>query len=585
MEAGQGRPRGPRRRAAGRRRPGVLRRPRHQASPTASPTTCGTTRTPASCSARSGSRCGSRWCARCRASAPPAPSTSSTRPTSSSARDDATFFDSHVTYGLVSALEPVGLMRKVGLAETLRIALTGNDERVTAETALRISLVTEVVARDELWDRAHEIAAGIARKPSAATQGTVRAIWESLDRPVPRRHAAGPHLHPPRQPDRRRPRWPRRAPTGPSRGSADRRRAAPDAQPARSPRSSPSTRPRRPSSSSGRWHTWGDLGGVGRRGGEPHVDAGRAGRRAAAQPPGPGRAAARPARAPAPAWSPSTPTAATDRVRADLAALDVGTARRRARRPRGASARAASAGSPSSAAARHGSTPRAVARRTPSGATRSAGVAVEMLTSGTTGPPEAGAAHLRDAVLRVLAGAKHYETQPEHRRAAAHGRGRSSTRRWSTSAGLFRVLQCVNDGRSFCLLERFTGRRVGRRRAPPPAPHREPGARRAAHGARRRPRPGRPRERPLGGLAAPRRSTPTTPTPSASSYGVPVLDLLRGHRVRRRRRRAGTSRDHEQFWAAKRGSVGRAHAGCELRVVDADDRRRRSVPTRRACSR
>lgn len=97
--------------------------------------------------------------------------------------DDATFFDSHVTYGLVSALEPVGLMRKVGLAETLRMALMGNDERVTAETALRISLVTEVVSRDVLWDRAHEVAAAIARKPSSATQGTVRAIWESLDRP------------------------------------------------------------------------------------------------------------------------------------------------------------------------------------------------------------------------------------------------------------------------------------------------------------------------------------------------------------------------------------------------------------------
>ena len=96
---------------------------------------------------------------------------------------DAVFFDSHVTYGLVSALEPVGLMRKVGLGETLRIALMGNDERVTADTALRIGLVTEVVAREQLWARAHEIAAGIARKPKSATQGTVRAIWESLDRP------------------------------------------------------------------------------------------------------------------------------------------------------------------------------------------------------------------------------------------------------------------------------------------------------------------------------------------------------------------------------------------------------------------
>ena len=96
---------------------------------------------------------------------------------------DATFFDSHVTYGMVSALEPVGLMRRIGLGETLRMALLGNDERVSAETALRIGLVTEIVERDRLWKRAHDIAALIASKPTAATQGTVRAIWESLDRP------------------------------------------------------------------------------------------------------------------------------------------------------------------------------------------------------------------------------------------------------------------------------------------------------------------------------------------------------------------------------------------------------------------
>jgi enoyl-CoA hydratase/carnithine racemase len=96
---------------------------------------------------------------------------------------EATFFDSHVSAGLVCALEPIGLMRRIGLGETLRIALSGNDERVGAETALRIGLVTEVVARDELWARAHEIAATIATYPSSATQGTVKAIWESLDKP------------------------------------------------------------------------------------------------------------------------------------------------------------------------------------------------------------------------------------------------------------------------------------------------------------------------------------------------------------------------------------------------------------------
>lgn len=97
--------------------------------------------------------------------------------------DDATFFDSHVTFGLVSAIEPIGLMRRVGLGETLRMALMGNDERVTAETALRIGLVTEVVPRADLWARADHIARTIAAKPTAATQGTVRAIWESLDKP------------------------------------------------------------------------------------------------------------------------------------------------------------------------------------------------------------------------------------------------------------------------------------------------------------------------------------------------------------------------------------------------------------------
>jgi enoyl-CoA hydratase/carnithine racemase len=97
--------------------------------------------------------------------------------------DDATFFDSHVTYGFVSAIEPIGLMRRIGLGDTLRMALTGNGERVSAETALRLGLVSEMVGRDDLWSHAHDVARLIASYPSVATQGTVRAIWESLDKP------------------------------------------------------------------------------------------------------------------------------------------------------------------------------------------------------------------------------------------------------------------------------------------------------------------------------------------------------------------------------------------------------------------
>ncbi|MGE0387134.1 MAG: enoyl-CoA hydratase/isomerase family protein [Gammaproteobacteria bacterium] len=95
--------------------------------------------------------------------------------------EDATFFDPHVTYGMTAALEPIGMTRRILLGDVLRIALLGNDERISAQTALRIGLVSEVVPLDRLWPRAHELAAQIAAKPPAGIQGTVRAIWESLD--------------------------------------------------------------------------------------------------------------------------------------------------------------------------------------------------------------------------------------------------------------------------------------------------------------------------------------------------------------------------------------------------------------------
>lgn len=96
--------------------------------------------------------------------------------------DDAQFFDPHTTFGLVPSNEPIGLARMVHPREALRIALMGNDERVSAETALRIGLVSEVTTREALWTRAREIAGLIAMKPSVATQGAVRAVWESLDK-------------------------------------------------------------------------------------------------------------------------------------------------------------------------------------------------------------------------------------------------------------------------------------------------------------------------------------------------------------------------------------------------------------------
>src|SRR5262249_45373953 len=79
--------------------------------------------------------------------------------------------------------EPIGMTYKMPLQDVLRMVLLGNDERMTAQSAMRAGLVSEVVPLDDLWPRAHELALQIAAKPSAATQGSVKAIWQSLDLP------------------------------------------------------------------------------------------------------------------------------------------------------------------------------------------------------------------------------------------------------------------------------------------------------------------------------------------------------------------------------------------------------------------
>jgi E-phenylitaconyl-CoA hydratase len=99
--------------------------------------------------------------------------------------EDATFFDPHATSGIVSALEPIGMLQRgIPLGDVMRWALLGSEERITAPTALRLGIVTEIVPRARLWDHAHSLAAEIASRRPLAIQGTVRAVWESLDLPA-----------------------------------------------------------------------------------------------------------------------------------------------------------------------------------------------------------------------------------------------------------------------------------------------------------------------------------------------------------------------------------------------------------------
>ena len=60
--------------------------------------------------------------------------------------DDAAILRSPCEHRSCLALEPIGMLnRGMPLGDVLRWALMGNEERITAETALRLGLVTEVV--------------------------------------------------------------------------------------------------------------------------------------------------------------------------------------------------------------------------------------------------------------------------------------------------------------------------------------------------------------------------------------------------------------------------------------------------------
>ena len=488
-----------------------------------------------------------------------------------------TFFDSHVTSGMVSALEPIGLDAHGRARRDTAHRAVGQRRAVTAETALRIGLVTEVVDRDRsVGPRARD--RGRHRgEAERATQGTVRAIWESLDRPYRAAMEQG-LLYTPRRATRSA--W-REAADGPARAAAEDPLTAPS--PAAlsdriASRRRPSTPHAAPSSSTAAGARGASSGArpSRRRGSWPRP----APRSASCCATGPHRSACSSAcSGRAAASSRSTPAGASTATRADVAALDLPfiagepddldrlvAGRRAAATDRGRRSRRA--GRPSTV------------RTAPRGRGAS---------DGDRGP-DADERHDRaarthrpayDTLERVLVGAKHYDrSQPRHRSCdSARGGGRQLTarppRRPVPRAPVHQRRPAVRAARA------VHRRRLGRRRPPPP-PGRPaslvPAALRMVLDADLDPGD-------LGSLRSVVSGTaplsPTTPTPSPRSYGVPVLVSYAatefGGGV------AGWNiADHREFWATKRGSVGRAHAGasCGSSTRTGD---RCSAPTPKVC--
>lgn len=100
------------------------------------------------------------------------------------ASERAEFFDPHVSIGLVSGREVVRLARVLPMGIAMRIALTGRHERMSAQRAYDLGMVSEVVEHDRLLDRAREIAALVNRNAPLAVRGTRLAIRRGIDLPL-----------------------------------------------------------------------------------------------------------------------------------------------------------------------------------------------------------------------------------------------------------------------------------------------------------------------------------------------------------------------------------------------------------------
>jgi enoyl-CoA hydratase len=98
------------------------------------------------------------------------------------AASSATFVDPHVSIGQVSAYETIGLARKMPFESVMRMALTGRSERVSAQRAYELGMISEVVDPPErLRDAAQELAEKIARNSPAAMAASKRALWGALE--------------------------------------------------------------------------------------------------------------------------------------------------------------------------------------------------------------------------------------------------------------------------------------------------------------------------------------------------------------------------------------------------------------------
>jgi len=95
--------------------------------------------------------------------------------------DDATFWDTHTGRESVVIWEILQMTRRIPYVVASRMALMAEQEKLSAQRALEVGLVNEVVPKAQLRDHAIAIAEKVAKNDPHALIGTIEALWKGQD--------------------------------------------------------------------------------------------------------------------------------------------------------------------------------------------------------------------------------------------------------------------------------------------------------------------------------------------------------------------------------------------------------------------
>ncbi|MBV8860491.1 MAG: enoyl-CoA hydratase/isomerase family protein [Mycobacterium sp.] len=97
------------------------------------------------------------------------------------AAEEASFVDPHVSVGQAVAYEAITLLRKSPMEAITRMALSGRGERISAQHAYELGIVSDVMPADQLRVAAGRLAAAVASNSPTAMRATKKALWHSLE--------------------------------------------------------------------------------------------------------------------------------------------------------------------------------------------------------------------------------------------------------------------------------------------------------------------------------------------------------------------------------------------------------------------